>query len=43
YAYYAGFQRRAFDVVFISTVIIVLIVFLFQFVGDFISKKLDKR
>lgn len=43
YAYYAGFQRRAFDVVFISTVIIVLIVFLFQFVGDFISKKIDKR
>lgn len=43
YAYYAGFQRRAFDVVLISTVIIVLIVFLFQFVGDFISKKLDKR
>lgn len=43
YAYYAGFQRRAFDVVLVSTIIIVLIVFLFQFIGDFISKKLDKR
>jgi|SRR5699024_3702588 len=43
YAYYAGFQRRAFDVVFICSVIIVLIVFIFQFIGDFISRKIDKR
>src|SRR5690625_172579 len=43
YAYYAGFQRRAFDVVFICSVIIVLIVFIFQFIGDYISNKLDKR
>lgn len=43
YAYYFGFQRRDFDVVFLCTVIIVLIVFLFQFIGDFITKKLDKR
>lgn len=43
YAYYAGFQRRAFDIVFICSVIIVLIVFIFQFIGDFTSKKLDKR
>lgn len=43
YAYYAGFQRRAFDVVLVSTIIIVLIVFLFQFIGDFLSKRLDKR
>jgi len=43
YAYYAGFQRRAFDIVFICSVIIVLIVFIFQFIGDYISKKLDKR
>lgn len=43
YAYYAGFQRRAFDIVFVCSVIIVLIVFIFQFIGDFISKKLDKR
>lgn len=43
YAYYAGFQRRAFDVVFICTVIIVIIVFIFQFIGDYIAKKIDKR
>ncbi len=43
YAYYAGFQRRAFDIVLICSVIIVIIVFIFQFIGDFISKKLDKR
>src|SRR5690625_4156883 len=29
YAYYAGFQRRAYDIVFICSVIIVLIVFIF--------------
>lgn len=43
YAYFFGFQRREFDVVFICTVLIVLIVFLFQFIGDYISNKLDKR
>lgn len=43
YAYYAGFQRRAYDIVFICSVLIVIIVFIFQFIGDYISKKLDKR
>lgn len=43
YAYYAGFQRRAFDIVLICSIIIVLIVFIFQFIGDYLSKKLDKR
>lgn len=43
YAYYAGFQRRAFDIVLICSIIIVLIVFLFQFIGDYIARKLDKR
>ncbi|WP_067727215.1 methionine ABC transporter permease [Oceanobacillus damuensis] len=43
YAYYFGFQRRDFDVVFICTVIIVIIVFIFQFIGDFITNKMDKR
>lgn len=43
YAYYSGFQRRDFDIVLICSVIIVLIVFIFQFLGDFISNKLDKR
>ncbi|MBP2076511.1 methionine ABC transporter permease [Oceanobacillus polygoni] len=43
YAYYFGFQRRDFDVVFLCTIIIVIIVFIFQFIGDFITNKLDKR
>ncbi|MDC3412339.1 ABC transporter permease [Aquibacillus sp. 3ASR75-11] len=43
FAYYYGFQRRATDVVFICTVLIVLIVFIFQFTGDWITNKLDKR
>lgn len=43
YAYYSGFQRRDFDVVLICSIIIVLIVFVFQFIGDYTSKKLDKR
>ncbi|WP_163971577.1 methionine ABC transporter permease [Oceanobacillus halotolerans] len=43
YAYYSGFQRRDFELVFICSVVIVIIVFLFQFLGDYISSKLDKR
>ncbi|ALX47164.1 methionine ABC transporter permease [Lentibacillus amyloliquefaciens] len=43
YAYFFGFQRREFDVVFLCTVLIVLIVFLFQFIGDYVSNKIDKR
>ncbi|MDY7043269.1 methionine ABC transporter permease [Virgibacillus sp. M23] len=43
YAYYSGFQRRDFDVVLICSIIIVCIVFLFQFIGDYVSRKLDKR
>ncbi|MFD2045135.1 methionine ABC transporter permease [Ornithinibacillus salinisoli] len=43
YAYYSGFQRRDYDIVFICSVIIVLIVFIFQFIGDYSSNKLDKR
>lgn len=43
YAYYFGFQRREFDVVFLCTVAIVIIVFIFQFIGDRITNKLDKR
>src|SRR5699024_3358936 len=33
YAYYAGFQRRAWDIVLVCTVIIVFIVFIFQVIG----------
>ncbi|HLR52254.1 MAG TPA: methionine ABC transporter permease [Candidatus Avamphibacillus sp.] len=43
YAYYSGFQRRDFDIVLICSIIIVIIVFMFQFLGDYISNKLDKR
>ncbi|MBU5467257.1 ABC transporter permease [Virgibacillus sp. MSJ-26] len=43
YAYYSGFQRRDFDVVLICSIIIVIIVFMFQFLGDYITNKLDKR
>ncbi|MGY0693273.1 methionine ABC transporter permease [Virgibacillus sp. FSP13] len=43
YAYFYGFQRRDFDVVFVCTILIVIIVFIFQFIGDFVSNKLDKR
>lgn len=43
YAYYTGFQRRTFEIVFACSVIIVAIVFIFQFIGDYLSKKIDKR
>jgi len=43
YAYYTGFQRRIFEIVFACSVIIVAIVFIFQFIGDYLSKKIDKR
>ncbi|BAM46940.1 MAG: ABC transporter permease [Amphibacillus sp.] len=43
YAYYFGFTRRDFDIVFVCTVLIIVIVFVFQFIGDFITKKIDKR
>ncbi|MFS0674340.1 methionine ABC transporter permease [Ornithinibacillus sp. 179-J 7C1 HS] len=43
FAYYHGFVRRDFDVVFVCTVLIIIIVFIFQFIGDFITNKLDKR
>ncbi|AVQ99754.1 methionine ABC transporter permease [Oceanobacillus iheyensis] len=43
YAYYSGFMRRDFDIVFLCTVLIVIIVFIFQFIGDIIATKLDKR
>ncbi|SDM16014.1 methionine ABC transporter permease [Sediminibacillus halophilus] len=43
FAYFYGFQRHDFDVVFVCTVLIVIIVFIFQFIGDYIANKLDKR
>jgi len=43
YAYFYGFQRREFDVVFVCTIFIVIIVFIFQLIGDYLSRRLDKR
>ncbi|UOQ84534.1 methionine ABC transporter permease [Gracilibacillus salinarum] len=42
-AYLQGFQRRDFDVILACTILIIIIVFIFQFIGDFLSKKIDKR
>lgn len=42
-AYNYGFQRNQNDVTLIATVIILLIVFVIQFIGDLITSKLDKR
>ncbi|MFD2444517.1 methionine ABC transporter permease [Bacillus sp. CGMCC 1.16607] len=42
-AYLEGFQRGRYDVVFMATVVILVIVFVIQFIGDFITRKLDKR
>ncbi|MEK4653290.1 methionine ABC transporter permease [Niallia sp. FSL W8-0954] len=42
-AYLQGFQRGNGDVTLISTVFILIIVFIIQFIGDFITKKIDKR
>ncbi|MFD2922707.1 methionine ABC transporter permease [Halobacillus naozhouensis] len=43
FAYFYGFQRSDFGVVLVCTLLIVVIVFVFQFIGDMISRKLDKR
>lgn len=42
-AYLHGFQRRNYSVMWIAVVFILVFVFLVQFVGDFVSKKIDKR
>lgn len=42
-AYYEGFQRSRSDVMIVATVIILVIVFVIQIIGDFAVKKLDKR
>lgn len=43
FAYFYGFQRSNWDVVFMCTVLIIIIVFIFQFIGDLVTRKLDKR
>src|SRR5699024_10557750 len=42
-AFLDGFQRGRYDVTFVATVIILIIVFLIQFIGDYIITKIDKR
>lgn len=42
-AYLDGFQRSRMDVVFVATVIILIIVFIIQQIGDIVTKKIDKR
>ncbi|WP_226580259.1 methionine ABC transporter permease [Halobacillus litoralis] len=43
FAYFYGFQRSNWDVVFMCTILIIIIVFIFQFLGDLVTRKLDKR
>ncbi|KAA0944190.1 ABC transporter permease [Sporosarcina sp. ANT_H38] len=42
-AYLDGFQRSREDVTLMATILILIIVFIMQFIGDFAVKKLDKR
>lgn len=42
-AYLNGFERNQNDVTLAATIIILLIVFIIQFIGDFITSKIDKR
>ena len=42
-AYLEGFQRSHNDVTFVATVLVLVIVFVIQFIGDFVTSKIDKR
>ncbi|EWH21681.1 methionine ABC transporter permease [Bacillus haynesii] len=42
-AYVNGFQMNNPDIILIATIFILAIVFIIQFIGDFITNKLDKR
>ncbi|KXH79249.1 methionine ABC transporter permease [Sporosarcina sp. HYO08] len=42
-AYLDGFQRSREDVTLMATILILIIVFILQFIGDFAVKKVDKR
>lgn len=42
-AFMDGFQRSRNDVTFVATVFVLVIVFIIQFIGDFITTKTDKR
>ncbi|MBR2075923.1 MAG: ABC transporter permease subunit, partial [Exiguobacterium sp.] len=42
-AFLEGFQRSQNDVTFVATVLILIIVFVIQFIGDRLVTKIDKR
>ncbi|WP_318616846.1 methionine ABC transporter permease [Sporosarcina sp. YIM B06819] len=42
-AFLDGFQRNRGDVTLAATIIILIIVFIIQFIGDFAARKMDKR
>ncbi|KZZ83216.1 methionine ABC transporter permease [Bacillus sp. SJS] len=42
-AYLEGFQRSNNEVTLVATILILIIVFILQIIGDFITRKLDKR
>lgn len=42
-AFLDGFQRSREDVVWVATILILIVVFIIQFIGDFLVKQLDKR
>jgi D-methionine transport system permease protein len=42
-AYMEGFQRSRNDVTLMATILILVIVFVIQFIGDLVTRKLDKR
>ncbi|MDF2557062.1 MAG: methionine transporter permease [Bacillales bacterium] len=42
-AYMEGFQRSKDDVTFVATVIVLILVFVIQFIGNSITNKIDKR
>ena len=42
-AFIDGFQRSRNDVVWVATILILVIVFIIQWIGDFITSRIDKR
>lgn len=42
-AFIDGFQRSRNDVVWVATILILVIVFIIQWIGDYITSKIDKR
>ncbi|MED4129111.1 methionine ABC transporter permease [Shouchella miscanthi] len=43
YAFIRGYQQTNFDVMIVATFTIIVIVFIIQWIGDFITNRLDKR